>query len=121
MPKAGAVDLQDEEVAGFAASAESSKDESTAALGSGQELLRWQVRMLAMSCLSDLLAIVSKGVLSDAETPAEKALVKSIADVVRMAFSASTSNVVELRVWGLRIIDQVLKVGAVDVRSFRVG
>ncbi|KAH0543337.1 hypothetical protein FGG08_002293 [Glutinoglossum americanum] len=107
VPKASAVDLQDEEVAGFAAG--STKDESPAAPGSGQELLKWQVRMFAMSCLSDLLSTVSKEILSDTETPAEAALVKSIADVVRMAFSASTSNVVELRVWGLRIIDQVLK------------
>jgi hypothetical protein len=37
------------------------------------------------------------------------ALQKRVADVIRMAFSASTSNVVELRVWGLKIIDAVLK------------
>ncbi|KAH0562317.1 hypothetical protein GP486_002982 [Trichoglossum hirsutum] len=110
MPKASAVDLQDEEAAGFAASAGSAKDESAASPDSGKELLKWQVRMFAMSCLSDILSIVGKEVLSDAETPAEAALVKNIADVVRMAFSASTSNVVELRVWGLRIIDQVLKI-----------
>jgi HEAT repeat-containing protein 5 len=120
VPKTSAVDLQDEEVAGFAASAESNKDESATTPSSGQELLKWQVRMFAMSCLSDLLAIVGKGVLQGAETPAETALVKCIADVVRMAFSASTSNVVELRVWGLRIIDQVLKVGALDMYS-RIG
>ncbi|KAI9772863.1 MAG: hypothetical protein M1840_008745 [Geoglossum simile] len=110
VPKANAVDLQDEEVAGFAASAESNKDESSTTPSSGQELLKWQVRMFAMSCLSDLLTIAGKAVLPGAETPAETALAKCMADVVQMAFSASTSNVVELRVWGLRIIDQVLKI-----------
>jgi hypothetical protein len=115
MPKASAVDLQDEEAAGFAAALGSTKDESVAAPGSGQEPLKWQVRMFAMSCLSDILSIVDKEALPDTETPAETALVKNIADVVRMAFSASTSNVVELRVWGLRIIDQVLKVEAINI------
>jgi hypothetical protein len=33
-----------------------------------------------------------------------------VADVVRIAFSASTAGVVQLRIRGLKIIDQVLKV-----------
>ncbi len=103
-------DLQDEEVAGFATANGASKDEPNAAHGDGQELLRWQVRSFAMNCLSDLLAIVGREVLSDNITPAVTDLQQRIADVVRMAFSASTSNVVDLRIWGLRIIEQVLKV-----------
>ncbi len=103
-------DLQDEEVAGFATASAGAKDEPITAAGSSQELLKWQVRSFAMNCLSDLLAIVGSEVLSDNITPAVTALQQRIADVVRMAFSASTSNVVDLRIWGLRIIDQVLKV-----------
>ncbi|KAI9879672.1 MAG: hypothetical protein M1830_007779 [Pleopsidium flavum] len=103
-------DLQDEEVAGFATASGVTKDETIAASGSSQELLKWQVRSFAMNCLSDLLAIVGREVLSDNITPAVTALQQRIADVVRMAFSASTSNVVDLRIWGLRIIDQVLKI-----------
>lgn len=104
-------DLQDEEVAGFAAAAGNTKDGETATAASGQEPLRWQVRTFAMSCLGDIFSIISKATTSDADrtSPAELALQKKVADVIRMAFSASTSNVVELRVWGLKIIDAVLK------------
>ncbi|RDL35275.1 ARM repeat-containing protein [Venustampulla echinocandica] len=102
-------DLQDEEVAGFAAAAGATKDDGTTATGAGQEPLRWQVRTFAMSCLGEIFLLVSKAAPPDGTTPAEMALQKKVADVIRMAFSASTSNVVELRVWGLKIIDAVLK------------
>ncbi len=108
--KAAAIDLQDEEVAGFAAAVGISKDDAAAAPSSSKELLRWQVRAFAMNSLSDLLAIVGAEIVSRETTPAGTSLQQKIADVIRMAFSASTSNIVELRVWGLRIIDQVLKV-----------
>lgn len=110
--KASAVpDLQDEEVAGFAVSAGVTKDGGANTAGQGQEPLRWQVRTFAMSCLAEMFAIVSKANAPDADepSPAQMALQRKIADVIRMAFSASTSNVVELRVWGLKIIDAVLK------------
>ncbi|KAL3425845.1 hypothetical protein PVAG01_02636 [Phlyctema vagabunda] len=102
-------DLQDEEVAGFAAAASGTAKDG-ASKDAGQEPLRWQVRTFAMSCLGDIFEIVSKHASSSNEiTAAEMALQKRVADVIRMAFSASTSNVVELRVWGLKIIDAVLK------------
>lgn len=84
------------------------KDDGVVA-GSGQEPLRWQVRTFAMSCLSEIFTIVAKNASQEEHSPAEMALQKRIADVIRMAFSASTSNVVQLRVWGLKIIDAVLK------------
>ncbi|CZR59044.1 related to rat omega-conotoxin-sensitive calcium channel alpha-1 subunit rbB-I [Phialocephala subalpina] len=104
-------DLQDEEVAGFAAASGAAKDDGAAAAGSGQEPLRWQVRRFAMSCLGEMFALITKATPPDADgtSLAEMALQKRVADVIRMAFSASTSNVVELRVWGLKIIDSVLK------------
>ncbi|KAI9718905.1 MAG: hypothetical protein M1812_003789 [Candelaria pacifica] len=108
--KATALDLQDEEVAGFAAAVGISKDDAGTAPSSGQESLRWQVRTFAMSSLSDLLAIVGAEVLTRETTLAGTSLQQKVADVIRMAFSASTSNIVELRVWGLRIIDQILKI-----------
>jgi hypothetical protein len=101
-------DLQDEEVAGFAASGAANDDGSSSA-SSGQEPLRWQVRTFAMSCLGEMFTLISKNVLQDGSSAAELALQRKIADIIRMAFSASTSNVVELRVWGLKIIDSVLK------------
>ena len=102
--------LVDEEVAGFATAAAGVQGESTEAPTTGQEFLKWQTRSFAMSCLSDLLSMVSKELLPDQTIPAENELQRGIADIVRMAFSASTASVVELRVWGLKIIDQVLKV-----------
>ncbi|KAI1002232.1 Pof6 interactor protein 1 [Podosphaera aphanis] len=103
-------DLQDEEVAGFALASGASKDDTTT-LVSGQEPLRWQVRVFAMSCLSEIFILVSKATttMHDEISPATIALQKKIAEVIRMAFSASTSNVVELRIWGLKIINHVLK------------
>lgn len=102
-------DLQDEEVAGFASS--SGKDQSSAAaIDTGQELLRWQVRAFALKSLSDLIAIIGKDIELDAESAAGHALQQRIADVIRMAFLASTSSVVDLCIGGLRLIDQILTV-----------
>ncbi|KAL1970296.1 hypothetical protein VTN77DRAFT_5456 [Rasamsonia byssochlamydoides] len=107
---AAAPELPDDEVAGFAtavagAEQEDSGNDATA----GQELLKWQTRNFAMSCLSELLSIVNDKILPDQTIPAEAALQHKVGDIIRMAFSASTANVVELRVWGLKILDQVLK------------
>ncbi|KAI9756970.1 MAG: hypothetical protein M4579_003628 [Chaenotheca gracillima] len=107
---AGGPDLQDEEVAGFAAASGVVNGETSASTGAGQEPLKWQVRAFAMNCLSDLIGMIEKEALaSDNTTTAEAALQLRVADVIRVAFSASTSNVVELRLCGLRIIGQVLK------------
>jgi HEAT repeat-containing protein 5 len=100
-------DLADEEVAGFAAAVQG---ESTDPVGEGQEFLRWQTRDFAMKLLSESLQIVQNAMLPDQSIPAEEELYGKIADIIRVAFAASTANVVELRIWGLRIIDQVLKI-----------
>ncbi len=104
------LDLQDEEVAGFAAAPSGSKDEKDAApSGPDVEPLRWQVTTFAMDCLNDIFIIVAKDIATNGESVAQTALQAKIADVVRMAFSASTSGVVEQRIWGLKIIAAVLK------------
>lgn len=106
-----AADLPDDEVAGFASAVAGEGQADSANEGvSGQELLKWQTRNFAMSCLSELLATVQEAILPDLTIPAELALQSKVGDIVRMAFSASTANVIELRVWGLKIIDQVLTV-----------
>lgn len=107
--KAAAPDLPDDEVAGFASAGATPAETGTEAVA-GQELLKWQTRNFAMSCLNVLLATVQEAILPDQTIPAELALQHKVGDIVKMAFSASTANVVELRVWGLKIIDQVLKV-----------
>lgn len=102
-------DLRDEEVAGFA-SGDGKDQMSTSTSDVGKELLRWQVRVFALKCLSDLIAIVGRDIELDTESVAGHALQQSIADVIRMAFLASTSSVIELCIWGLRLINQILTV-----------
>lgn len=108
-PKSAAPDLQDEEVAGFALG--DGKDQNGAPVPEvAQELLRWQTRAFALQCLSDLVAMIGKDMESDPDSQAGHALQNKIAEVIRLAFLASTASVVELQVGGLQLIDQVLKV-----------
>ncbi|KAK4123547.1 ARM repeat-containing protein [Parathielavia appendiculata] len=103
------IDLQDEEVAGFAVASAGAKDEKDTPSGSDVEPLRWQVMTFVMECLNDIFVLVAKDVATNGESAAQAALQSKIADVVRMAFSASTAGVVEQRIWGLKIIGAVLK------------
>ncbi|EEP78677.1 conserved hypothetical protein [Uncinocarpus reesii 1704] len=105
-----APDVPDDEVAGFAsAAATENRDSGEPDSPTGQELLKWQTRNFAMCCLSELLSMVSAEIQPDQTIPSEAALQEKIGEIVRMAFSASTANVVELRIWGLKILDRVLK------------
>ena len=106
-----APDLQDEEVAGFAVS-ESKEQEAANGESTTQELLCWQTRSFAMQCLHDLVAIIGKDRDLNPGSAAGHALQQRISDVIRIAFLASTSSVVELRVKGLKLIDQILVVCA---------
>ncbi|KAL2432530.1 HEAT repeat-containing protein 5B [Exophiala dermatitidis] len=102
-------DLADEEVAGFAAAAAAAQGEAPDALPEGQEFLRWQTRDFAMRLLNESMDIIQAAISQDRVIPAEEALQSKVADVVRVAFSASTADVVQLRIWGLRILDHILK------------
>ncbi|KAG5930409.1 hypothetical protein E4U42_001656 [Claviceps africana] len=102
-------DLQDEEVAGFAAAPAGASDSKDNPAPAEAEQLRWQVRTFALSCISDLFAVIAKDAAANGESAAQTVLQNKVADVVRMAFSASTSSVLELRIWGLKIIGAVLK------------
>ncbi|KAK6399074.1 hypothetical protein LTR65_000632 [Meristemomyces frigidus] len=102
-------DIQDDEVAGFAVAEGASKEDEAQAPTSTQELMRWQVRLFAMECLRGLIAMISKQVAISDDSQGEEALQRKVADVIRIAFSASTAGVASLRVVGMRIIDQVLK------------
>ena len=116
--KSAAPDLQDEEVAGFAAG--DGKDQNgTTVPEATQELLRWQTRAFALQCLSDLTVTIGKDMESNPDSAAGQALQNKIAEVIRLAFLASTASVVELQVGGLRLIDQVLKVTSPKTSSHR--
>jgi hypothetical protein len=101
--------LRDEEAAGFAVAVTGAKESKDNAAPSEAEPLRWQVRTFALGCINDIFAIIAKDVAANGESASQLALQSKVADVVRMAFSASTSNVLELRIWGLKIIGAVLK------------
>ena len=102
-PTGGAqTDLNDEEVAGMAGNEAESKP-------TGQEPLRWQVRTFAIELLGELLSLSAEELARNPESRLQQRLLEKIGDIIKMAFSASTANVVDLRIGGLRIIDQVLK------------
>ena len=104
-----APDLQDEEVAGFAAASGTAVEDEASTASSAQELLKWQTRTFAMDLLSELISMIARDVIQHEESAAEAALQNKVSDVVRIAFSASTAGVVALRIKGLRIVDQILK------------
>ena len=105
--KTAATDVVDEEVAGFAQAMGQGDDGGSQP--EGQDFLRWQTRNFAMELLSEALQLVQDQMLPDQTTQAEEDLQGKVADIIRVAFSASTANVVELRALGLRIIDQILR------------
>ncbi|KAK2747103.1 hypothetical protein FQN57_002358 [Myotisia sp. PD_48] len=101
-------DHPDEEVAGFAAAVAGETRDASDGSSAAQELLKWQTRNFVTGCLSELLSMVKAAILPDQTIPAEAALQEKVGEIVRMAFSASTANVIDLRIWGLKILDQVL-------------
>ncbi|ERS99946.1 hypothetical protein HMPREF1624_03315 [Sporothrix schenckii ATCC 58251] len=86
----------------------------TAAAGSDVEPLRWQITAFVLSLLNEVFLLVGNDAAATASvggdiSPAQAALQSKIADVVRMAFSASTSSVLEQRIWGLKIVGALLR------------
>lgn len=108
-PKTAVPDLADEDVAGLTASAGVADGDKPAQAPEGQEFMRWQTREFAMTLLSEMLDIIRSSMLAEQIIPAEQMLQSKVADVVRVAFLASTAVVVELRIRGLHIFDQILK------------
>ena len=105
----GTAEVQDEEVAGFAVS-DGQQQKSTINTTATQERLKWQVRDFALECLSELVTTVGKEIETDPPSEAGQALQQRISEIIRLAFLASTASVVELRVKGMRLIDQVLTI-----------
>lgn len=71
----------------------SSLGNGTSAADSKDEMLRWQTRLFALQCVQELVLSISA-----------ESLGHRVGDLVRMAFSASTSKVVVLQVEGLRFL-----------------
>ncbi len=113
-PASALPDLQDEEVAGFAAQADVGGAEGALTASFDQELLKWQVRAFAMECLDEIFVMVASESASQQGFTALLALQAKVSDLIRIAFSASTAGVVELRLRGMRILDHILKVCGVS-------
>ncbi|KAK9249219.1 hypothetical protein V1506DRAFT_527389 [Lipomyces tetrasporus] len=95
-------ELGDEEVASFAAS-EAGPGGATGdsnAKTEGGEPLKWQTRVFALTCLKEMLAM-------NREVPGN--LIPKVGDIIRAAFSASTSSVLEMRLIGVRLLDDILQ------------
>ena len=103
-----ATELQDEEVAGFAATTSADKDESSHP--SARQVLKWQVRTYSIDTINDLLALLAKDSVSQGSSLLKNNVQNKIGDIIRLAFSASTSGNVALRLRGLRTINFILTV-----------
>jgi hypothetical protein len=106
--QSGGPQIQDEEVAGF--NVNDGKGEDGADGPVGQELLRWQVRVFVLQCLNELFVSCARDAQARRGSIPGRVLQAKIADIIRMAFLASTGSVVELRIGGLKLIDQILVV-----------
>ena len=103
------MDLQDEEVAGFATATNEDKEDN--ADFKTKKLLRWQVRTIAMNMLNNLLASLTNGIATHETLRLKQKLQEKVGEIIRLAFSASTSGNVALRLCGLNTINSVLMVG----------
>lgn len=95
--------LADEEVEGFANannSGHSSEDSSF------DEPLKWQTRVLAVQMLRELIRLNLKDKTHDEVV--RSSLLFKVGDVIRIAFTASTSTVIELRLLGVQLLNDVL-------------
>lgn len=102
--------VQDEEVAGFNAASQAEKQDPDNVPDASPELLRWQARHEAMISLNSILSAVAKEAEAEDDTNVLDLLQPRVADVVRIAFSASTASVVEIRIEGIKVIGKMLQV-----------
>lgn len=93
--------LADEEVEGFAnANGEKAGDTSF------DEPLKWQTRALAVELLRELIRLNLKG--KSHEEVSTSPLLPKVGDMIRIAFTASTSSVIELRLLGVQLLNDIL-------------
>lgn len=89
-----------DEGAGFAIGTESAMQNQ------GVEPLRWQTRSVAINLLSELLKKAFSGL--SIEEKGKSVVTDRIGDIIKIAFSASTASVLELRLLGLKLLNQVI-------------
>lgn len=106
--------IEDEEAQGLRAMAEGEGSPSA------QTLARWQTRAFALTCLCDLLKYLRGAGADQERRPGEAASMKlnghvqklhsKIPDLMRMALLACTSPNLDLKMQGLQLLQEVVKV-----------
>ncbi|KAI0080179.1 ARM repeat-containing protein [Panus rudis PR-1116 ss-1] len=91
---------------------------SVSAGGDARPTARWRTQLFALQCLHTICeTVINSGIreqldLSYAEAHGHarsKLLVSRIADLIKMAFTASATHVTEIRVAGLRVLQDVIE------------
>lgn len=72
--------------------------------------LRWQAVSFALNCLRRVVELNMKAVSAESPDPCHP-LVVGVADLIRAAFTAATSIVVDVRLGGLKLLHDIIKVG----------
>lgn len=100
-PKEAETNLADEEVAGFAGGGDPA-DKS----GAIDEPLKWQTRALAVESLRDIVSLnfKDKSLQEIEKTP----ILTKIGDIIRVAFSSATASVLQLRLLGVKLLNDIL-------------
>ncbi|ODQ67020.1 hypothetical protein NADFUDRAFT_49472 [Nadsonia fulvescens var. elongata DSM 6958] len=91
----------DEEVEGFTSGGNSENSDNSS------EPLKWQTRALAIDMLRELLFVLLKGRTQDEiyQSP----LISHVGEIIKIAFTASTDHVLEIRLLGVKLIEDVLE------------
>jgi HEAT repeat-containing protein 5 len=92
------------------AAAFSAQDTNRAATDDGSvPYLRWQAISFALTCLRRVVETNFKGLNVESDCSAHP-LVVNVGDLVRVAFTACTSTVVDIRLGGLKLFHDLIKV-----------
>lgn len=104
--------IEDEEAQGLGMQAEDSQPD-----GPNTELARWTTRCFALECMCRLIEHLSATgdrhhfvQPAQPQQPQRQRLYVHIPDLIRMAFAASTSQIVEIRLRGLDLLQNVIQV-----------
>lgn len=95
--------LADEEVEGFANANENGDKSGNATF---DQPLKWQTRALAVEMLRELINLNFKD--KDPAEITKSPLLFKVGELIRIAFTASTSSVIELRLLGVQLLNDIL-------------
>ncbi|KAH8084924.1 ARM repeat-containing protein [Cristinia sonorae] len=112
-------DFVDDE--GQSLSVDSGGDADTDASGDRRPIARWRTQLFALQCLHSTCTIVSQSgrrehidlvFARERGLPASALLVSRVADLIKIAFTASAAQVMEIRLEGLTVLKDVISIFA---------